>query len=119
MSAITAKMFLDAHRRGINAEREYEFPGKTLKFYEKTPSANVLLLELIVDWCCRRVAVTETSNSLSHNDWEFEIIDTALLTTAIANKTAFMMVGEYKFKGVKLDSTAGNLGVWKFVTEMM
>lgn len=119
MSAITAKMFLDAQRRGINAEREFEFAGETLKFYEKTPTANVLLLELTTDWCCRRVSVTESSNSLSHNDWEFEIVDTASLTAGIANKTAFMMIGSLKFKGVKRDTTAGNLGIWKFVTEMM
>ena len=113
MDAAIAQMLASADVTGINAEREYEFPGESLKFFEKTPTSGVELLSLTTGWCARR----KPSNDLSSNDWEFEIIDREEITAAITNKTAFMTIGDLKFKGVKRDSTAGNLGVWKFVTE--
>ena len=112
---ITSAMFTRAQRQGINAERIYEFPDETLDFYEKTPTADNLLLTLEEDWCARRVS----SNSIQQNEWEFEIMDTVSITTAVANKTVYMKIGDLKFKGVKRESTAGNLGVWTFITQMM
>lgn len=106
---------LIARAVAINMKRERQFPGDDLEFYEKTPTGNTLLLTLAVDWC----AVPDDSDELRQNDWKFEIIATAVLTDAISNKTAFMKIGDLKFKGVKRSAEAGNRGVWKFVTEMI
>lgn len=109
---------LFAYAVKVNMERELTFPGKTLQFFEKSPppDGDTELLELIVDWCARRVKPSLT-RPLITNLWEFEIIETSDLTDAISNKTAYMMIGELKFKGVKRDSPAGSIGNWKFITE--
>src|SRR4051812_14636114 len=115
MEAAIAQMLTTAQVTGINAEREYEFPGLSLEFFEKTPDGDTQLSRISTDWCARRIP----SDGLTSNIWEFEIIDSGAITPAVANKTAYMVIGTLRFKGVKRDTKASTLGVWKFVTEMI
>lgn len=112
MEAAISQMLVNSQLTGINAEREYEFPGVSLLFYEKTTTVDVLLLTLTVNWCLRRLF----ENGLPQNEWECEVLD-AQLTNAIVNKTAYLVAGPLKLNIVKGDSSNANLGCWKFVVE--
>lgn len=116
MEAAISQMLVNSQLTGINAEREYEFPGVPLQFFEKLtpPDADAELLRLSANWCLRRLF----ENGLPQNEWECEVLD-ALLTQTIVNKTAYVVAGSLKLAIIKTDSTKANLGCWKFVLEVI
>lgn len=105
-----------ARTTSINIHRELEFHGETLELFEITPTGETLLLSLDEDWNAKR---KEDNANFPEHPFEFVVIESDDATETILKKTAIVKVQGKTFKVLPVQSSVGNLGVFKFRAKMV